>query len=594
MSSKITPPPLKGIPFAHPAKPKPVHLKGLPQNDAGPSREANTAPGEVSIRDIGFDSSDDRGFLDFVWGSNQPAAEVLPEPTRFRLGSTTIEGHLASDLKHAAYPSGRYEIRTFMPTREGEVACLDFRQLLEAVRIPSPPSQHYVISGQQVQQAVERTGAERQRQLDDLGQLTWGDRVVPKDATLNPGDVTMFLRSTSDVSVTYARQLSQIGQIEGFHVVAGITGRKESYQRALDGYQNVSLMEIPHGEVWTEDYSEPTLGGGQVVPAIFDDHYGGLISEAIREGRAQRYKGTGLSGDFAYHGAVNQGKFQKAALARGLASEGKLRQALSYLEGGNIYTGTRPDGEGYVLVGKDSWHVTRRLLEKQTGREWSEEEVAKVVAADLGLKSENVVPVEQPGAFHLDMRMTAIAPGVMLLNDSVAAAEQQIRWLKDDIQRQLDAGSLTPQQAEKHLRQVDKHAQAMMERAREMAGYETLTARDLEQAGFTVHRMGGAFVEVGNPKRDTANYFNARHGTNENGERFSILMGGRPQEEAFVAQQIMKLSEGSISRIHFLDPSVTQATLDLWGGLKCRTKPEGDLVSPELIASPNQSQVSAG
>lgn len=585
MANSIGHTPLKGIPFAHPLNPKPVHLK----EELADSQE----DGVVFAQGIGTVRSNDpdKGLMDWVFGSKQQAKPSLPEPLQFKLGNASLAGHLASDVKHGEYPTAHYEIRTFMPTgQNGEIASVDFQQLLAAKRIPTTPSQHYVVTSQQVDKAIADTGAAREKQLKN-GAVA-GDRVVPKDASLNPTDVSMYLRSTSDVSTRYAQQLSQIGEIEGFHVVAGIGGSLNSFKSALKGYDNVSLMEIPHGEVWMEDYSEPSLNKGQITPAIFEDGYsGGLVSEAIREGRKERYAGTGLDGGFAYHGAVNQGKYQQAALARGTITKGPLRQALSYMEGGNIFTGTRQNGEGYVLVGKDSFHVSKRLLEKQTGRDWSDAEVSKVIAADLGLDVKNVVPVEQPGAFHLDMRMTAVAPGELMLNDSKAACEQQITWARQAVAEGLKSGLLTQKQADKQLAKIEDKAKAMREQAAKMAPYEEMTAKDLKAAGFTVHRVGGSFVDPNQPTRDTANYFNARHFTNEQGERVSVLMGGQAHEEAFMAQKFFEFSHGTVSRLHFLDPSVTQKTLDLWGGLKCRTKPEGDLISGELLQNPAQAEL---
>ncbi|MBS2035644.1 hypothetical protein JST97_11705 [bacterium] len=582
MSNSIGQTPLKGIPFAHPSHAKPVHLKEeLSESEEG---------GRVSIQDIGIDRSNDvdKGLMDWIFGPKQQEKPSLPEPMQFKLGNASLAGHLASDLKHGEYPSAHYEIRTFMPTGEGQIASVNFEQLLQATRIPSPPSQHYVVTNQQVQKAIDDTNAVREQQLQNG--VVPGDRVVPKDATLNPTDVSMYMRSTSDVSTRYAQQLSKIGQIEGFHVVAGIGGSLSSFQSTLKGYENISLMEIPHGEVWMEDYSEPSLNKGQITPAIFNDSYsGGLVHEAITEGRKQRYKGTGLDGKFAYHGAVNQGKYQQAALARGTITQGPLRQALSYLEGGNIYTGSRQNGEGYVLVGKDSFHVTKKLLEKQTGKEWSEADIKKVIAADLGLDAKNVVPIEQPGAFHLDMRLTAVAPGEIMLNDSTAACEQQLSWAREAVATALKNGEINQKQADKQLARIEEKAEGMREQAAKMAPYEEMTAKDLKAAGFTVHRVGGSFVDPNQPGRDTANYFNARHFTNENGERISVLMGGQAHEEAFMAQKIFDFAHGTISRIHFLDPSVTQKTLDLWGGLKCRTKPEGDLISQEQLQNPNHA-----
>lgn len=178
--------------------------------------------------------------MDWIFGPKQQEKPTLPEPMQFKLGNASLAGHLASDVKHGEYPSAHYEIRTFMPAGNGQIASVNFEQLLEATKLPSTPSQHYVVTDKQVQQAIEDTTVAREQQLKN-GAVA-GDRVVPKDATLNPTDVSMYMRSTGDVSTRYAQQLSKIGQIEGSHVVAGIGGNLSSFQSTLKGYENISLM----------------------------------------------------------------------------------------------------------------------------------------------------------------------------------------------------------------------------------------------------------------------------------------------------------------------------------------------------------------
>ena len=70
-------------------------------------------------------------------------------------------------------------------------------------------------------------------------------------------------------------------------------------------------------------------------------------------------------------------------------------------------------------------------------------------------------------------------------------------------------------------------------------------------------------------------------------------MGGKPEEEAFVAEKLLKDYGAGISRLHFLDPAQTADTLSLQGGLKCRTKPDGVLVASDQLAHPAQSRLSA-
>ena len=539
-------------------------------------------------------------------------AESLASPHRFLAreaqeftlpqshGGGTIKGHLASDPEHASYPSSHYEIRTYMPVDGGQVAAVDFRELLDKVRIPSTPSQRYVVSGEQIDAIVEKSDAERTARLSNPTASINATRVVPKDGSLNPTDIDIYVRNSTDVSAKFVTELGSIGEIEGFHMVAGVPSHGgDELARNLDraGAKNVSIVEHPNGEAWVEDYGEPVLGGGRLTPAIFDDKNGAWSREAIREGRAERYKKAGPGGkdivdNNSYHGAVNYGKFQRAHLAEGIA-EGQtdLRQAVSYIEGGNTMTGSLPNGEGYALVGADSFHVTKRLVEKQTGKTFSDDDVRKIIAADFGIKAENVHSIEQPGTFHIDMRLTPIGPGEILLNDSVAAAKQQATWRTEDLENQAVANGWSASKLADAKKKLKTQTDAIMEQAQYMKVLEDLTARDLQAVGFKVDRLGGAFVDPNRPIQDNTNYFNARHGTNESGERFTVMMGGTPREEAYVATHLFNDFHAPISHLHFLDPAQTRRTLDLQGGLKCRTKPEGNLVNGELLTHPERREL---
>ncbi len=559
-------------------------LKGIPF--ASTPAGAAAAPEAESIKALGIfgfgsDSAEDK---------TEIAGPQIPDNQHFRLkNGAEVKGHLASDEQHPNFESSRYPLRTYVQAGNGKAVAVDFRDFLSAVGRKPFPSQRFEVNQSQVDKAINTTTQERKEQLTGSKGLVQGLRAVPKDSTLNPTEFTMYLKNAGDVSTRFAEQLSDIGKIEGFQVLANVSSEAMPKHLAKQGADNVSFVHVPHGEVWAEDYGEPLVGGGRVVPAFIDSSR--LVSDAIREGREERFKQHGLDGNFAYHGAVNQGRFQELCLAQGIAEGAPLRQALSYMEGGNIFTGTKADGSGYVLVGKDSFHVTKRLLESETDRKWSDAEVKEAIAADLGIEANAVVAIEQPGAFHLDMRLTSTAPGEILLNDSVQGAEQQIAWMKADLESKMS--EMSAKEIQQRRNEIEDNGKQMLENAKLMKRYEDLTAQDLTDAGFVVERTGGSFVQENRANRDTANYFNARHGTNENGERFTIMMGGTPREEAFMAQEVFDKSHGQISHIYFLDPTVTQSTLDLMGGLKCRTKPGGDVVSQQLIQNPNLDSVVA-
>ena len=246
-----------------------------------------------------------------------------------------------------------------------------------------------------------------------------------------------------------------------------------------------------------------------------------------------------------------------------------MRQGQSYLEGGNLMPGTRADGTSYVVVGKDSVAITQKLLSQQ-GKPLSMAETLEFIGKELGCP--DVVPVEQPGDFHIDMRMTSIGPGEFVVQDSHEAARLQEAWLRE---------KATPEQ----LTQLEAEFKSMHEAADYVAPLEDKACKDLESAGMKVHRLAGVFKDFESDRdRDGANFFNARHGTNDKGEHFSILMGGTAQEEAYIAKSMLQDAHAPIDHLYFLDPEPNRDTLRLQGGMKCRSKPHGVRVTvPSLV-----------
>jgi hypothetical protein len=495
-------------------------------------------------------------------------------------GAGQVHGHLASDPGHPLCPSTQYPLRTYMLTDKNEVAAVDFRDIFSGLKARAYPSQNYKITQKRLDKVVEKSTQEREARLQ--GAPGAGLRATPKDNSLNPTIVTMFSDDLTEVSGVYAQQMAQIGQVEGFQVMlAAHNDQLKDIEAELDSkrVKNISYMGLPEGEVWVEDYGEPLLQKGWVTPAIFE---GDWIREAIDEDRQKRFP-KDVPCDFGQLGQVHASQLQPTALGQAAALGGQAVQGLAYLEGGNTLTGTRPDGQPYALVGRDSLAVTRRLLQAK-----SDQEVSQAVGSDLGLPASSVFGVEQPGEFHLDMRMMPVAPGEIALNDGKAAAEQQIKWLEAELDRAIQDGG----DASELTAQFEERCTNLRQEGQKRAKWEALTSRDLEAAGMKVHHLPGVFVDPDDPASDTSNFFNARHGVNEQGERFSIFMGGKPEEEAFVAEKLLHADLG-LTRLHFLDPSQTASTLSLQGGLKCRTKPDGELVPQAQLNHPTQTRLSA-
>jgi len=324
---------------------------------------------------------------------------------------------------------------------------------------------------------------------------------------------------------------------------------------------------------WLEDSSESLEGGVRLMSASLESTQC-TVQDILESGREQRLGelAKGLKGE--YQGGVQKARTQRMAAAQALVHGQPVRQGKSYLEGGNLLSGTRQDGSAYVLVGADSLEIAWHQL-KQSKPGATLEEAKAIVASDLGVSVEQLYSIEQPGAFHLDMRMMPIGPGKMALQDSREAAALHLEWL-----RQEGVGGA----------QLDRMAKKLENWVNARAPLEDLAARDLQAAGLEVHRLAGVFLNFQERDSEVVNFFNSRHGVSPQGVRYSILMGGPPQAESYFATQLLEQIKAPIDRLYFLDPSQTAPTLKLMGGLKCRSKLLGQRaahqVATEFVAGP--------
>lgn len=487
------------------------------------------------------------------------------EPLHLAFNGKSVGAHLLTDPQHMSYPSTHEKIRVYSRSLEGEIALLDFQDLLP---IEKDTQKSFVFRAEEsrLYDQYDKTTALRNERLSQLDPVSQ-PRILPKDHSLRVDrmEVSVGLEPESDV---YFEQLADIGAVEGFHIYGlaalGMSDGVERDMVAKKGH-NFTISESHYNEVWLEDYGEPTIGGGRMVPAIIDQSKlgGNFVIDAQTKARTKRFEPLGLSSELPLQGGVNESYLQYVAMGQSLAQGQHSSQGLSYLEGGNILPGQRADGTPYLLVGADSQSITKSLLEVQSPGRSSDDAVLRAIASDTGMRPEQVTVIEQPGDFHIDMRMMPIGPGEFILQDSRQAASRQIEWMKDE-------GTLTNAAQEK--------LEAWGQR---VAPYEDLCGRQLEQAGFKVHRVAGAFLDVASEETvDSVNFFNARHGTDNQGQRYSIFMGASSKQEAYFAQLLLDDLKAPIDRLYFTDPEVTASSLQLQGGLKCRTKSLGTILEP--------------
>ena len=401
--------------------------------------------------------------------------------------------------------------------------------------------------------------------------------VVAKDASIDPSAYYMAYDSSDSASLGFIAQMAAVGRVEDFHVVANCEAESEAkkLQRKLpeSSAHNVTCVVNPGGhDTWAEDHGEYTDAGEMVIPAILPADF--PIDKLVNKDRVLRFypqAGPKLGDfslypkiDFSIHGSVNDRTTQQEALAGAMATGATAyKMAVSYVEGGNFMPGRLQDGTPFALVGKDSVAVTAGVLHKGGRKGHSNSDAVKQIARDYGLKPAQVIPVEQPGEFHIDMAMALAGPGQVLLNDSRAVADLQKQWINEAYE-----GKWIQWGKRSQLQEVER-------RAEHLALYENMVESDLKKAGLQVFRVPGCFpASKGNAEM---NFFNLRQGKNAEGESFAVAMGGDERAEKAFAHTLLSEIPAGYQRIHFLDRELTPLTLELSGGIKCRSKARVDL-----------------
>jgi hypothetical protein len=440
-----------------------------------------------------------------------------------------------------------------------------------------------------IDQAMAAAKKERGDALKDLDTpARGGSRALPEDGSYVPSVLHLATDpGSADVEhqIELVRQMAQIGLTEHFSIALTTNSRiAAQIKQALRPVEvaNIRFLEVPDevSDPFVEDIGEFDAAGGVHMPTVLPLGGDTFIHDAIsadRKGRFCSKDGAACAPDpsFGLLGTV-QTKLHQRGMGAIASAEGRpLHEDLTYSEGGNQLVGTLPNGEGYAVVGKDTLAASKAILERELGRALSQEEVVNALARDLGVKPENVFPVEQPGEFHIDMAMAVIGNGQVLLNDARKAAELQERWLRDDV--------------EETVRSVQEHGDAFFNEAAErqeaeaviarlhqvaekMAQYEEKTLKDLQGTPLTVHRIAGVFQSGSGP---TMNFLNNEAGTSPSGKTFFIALGGDPRAENYFVEQLTKEIPAGIDHFYFLEPQLSEWSLGRFSGLSCQVKGEG-------------------
>ena len=307
-----------------------------------------------------------------------------------------------------------------------------------------------------------------------------------------------------------------------------------------------SIIESPQPiSKWAEDSVEYLNNGNTaVLTPLHDD----LLEWAMKEGRRQRWcdyvsaerLDAMLEDDHLWiplgirvNSSETGQERERVAQSLGL-SVGHIR---AYIEGGNMITGEDRTGQTVLLVGKDAIDTTACFYQL------THDEVCQIVAKDFSLDVIQVITVEQPGQFHLDMGLLFIGDGVVILNDSQVALENAKEMAE------LAPCTTTEVMAEKMQLQCD---------------LETVAAQDLETAGLTVIRKS---LE----SSGMYNFFNGEFVTGGDRQTYYITNGGPPDQQDVFAE--LMVNEWQVVKQVFFSPSkAAYKSLQDKGGVGCRLK----------------------
>ncbi|NEQ42815.1 MAG: hypothetical protein F6K00_04315 [Leptolyngbya sp. SIOISBB] len=351
--------------------------------------------------------------------------------------------------------------------------------------------------------------------------------------------------------MAYIHFLAQTGKALGLRLVI-LTHptnhpelERELAQDADDRLEYTLLHSQHPVSKWAEDSVEYLANGDVAVLIPFDEP---LLARAMTDGRQQRWAGmiapehlaAALQDDDLWVPLGVRVNTLKTGAERELLAQtagqhvGHIR---AYIEGGNLIAGEDAAGQPIILVGKDAISATAHIYQL------SDDEVRQLISEDFGLDIDQIISVEQPGKFHLDMGLLFIGHGVVIVNHSQAA-------LQDAIEMAEMVPCLT--------------TETMAAKLQLQVALEEVAANDLTVAGLEVRRE-----KLENDVQ--YNFFNGEFVEGQDGCTYYLTNGG-PQEQMAKFQALMVQDWQVVKNVIFSPPAIAQKSLQERGGLGCRLK----------------------
>jgi hypothetical protein len=199
-----------------------------------------------------------------------------------------------------------------------------------------------------------------------------------------------------------------------------------------------------------------------------------------------------------------------------------------------------------------------------------------VVSREIGIAPAFIYFVEQPGEFHLDMKMAVMGPGQVIVNDAFDVFDLQQEWILADYQAKQ---TTMDESAWKALYPaIDAELAELSIKARRAWAYESRTIANLSRIpNLNIVRVAANFP--GTKSLPAMNFLNGEGGRGLDNSPFFVTNGGDPRAEAYIAQMYLAELKTGLQRLYFLDRGYSHESLQDSGGIGCRTKGQGTVVT---------------
>ncbi|MGK7940583.1 MAG: hypothetical protein AB4062_10630 [Crocosphaera sp.] len=366
--------------------------------------------------------------------------------------------------------------------------------------------------------------------------------------TYTRGQTDELIETEIDHLKFFARTVAELG-LELEILTNGKSRGDIEQELAKDEYESLHYTIIESQKPvwkWAEDGVEYLENGQTAILYPFNEQ---LLKWAMTQSRRHRWTGKidqenlkeALLNDHLWIPLGISVNTVKMGWERECAAQVKgqdICHLRAYIEGGNMITGEDSKGKPVIIIGKDAIGATAYIYQL------NEDDVRKIICEDFGLESiEQVICVEQPGQFHLDMGMLFMGNGVVIVNDSSAL-------LKDALEMAEIAPCLTTEK--------------MAARLKLQYELEEEAVKDLEAAGLEVRRETLA-------NNVFYNFFNGEFVQGKDGFNYYITNGG-PEEQEEKFKTLMVEQWKVVKKVIFSPKDAANKSLQEKGGVGCRIK----------------------